>query len=402
MDVYQRGPDYIAEDTNITFRFSKITEHSDGYSAWMTVTTDGLPGVVNGSIFNSKIQFGGPNSKRDAAKECNDRVRLEDIDWRGLIEEAIFKVMAHLEEGEPILDLGTVDLPGPKKYLIHPIVAEEVTMIYALGGSGKSLFVLDLLAQLSRDGVKCLFVDWEDSWETHAHRLDMLTRGQGYGVRPAVRYKRMEGSLISQGDALSRQIAAEGIQFAAFDSVGLACSPEPERAEAATGYMRVVRSLNLRGSLHIAHHRKEEDKYPFGSIFWYNSVRSLWLLKKTHEIGSGDMEVGLYHKKVNNGITHKAQGYSLQFGANSVSITKTDVTKIIDLRKELSIAMQIEAAISDLQGYGTRDAVFQKCKDANESLKRESFNRTVRRLVDNGKVADAGNRLYLKDMAELG
>ena len=64
--------------------------------------------------------------------------------------------------------------------------------------------------------------------------------------------------------------------------------------------------------------------------------------------------------------------------------------------------MQIEAAISDLQGYGTRDAVFQKCKDANESLKRESFNRTLRRLVDNGKVVDAGNRLYLKDMAELG
>lgn len=381
MEVYQRGPDYIAEDDNITFRFSRITDHSDGYSSWLRVTTEGLPGIDNGVVYNSTIKFGGPNSKRDAARACNERVGIAEIDWPGLIEGAIDRVMALVEEGEPIVDLSTVDLPGPKTYLLNPIVAEEVTMIYALGGSGKSLFTLDLLAQLAQRGFRCLYVDWEDSWETHAHRLAMLTKGRGYEQRPTIKYKRMDASLVSSGDVLNRQIAEEKIDIAVFDSVGLACSPEPERAEAATSYMRVVRSFNLKASVHIAHHRKEEDKYPFGSIFWYNSVRSLWLLKKTQEIGTNKIELGLYHKKVNNGILHKPQGYTVDFTVDSVSISSTDITKIIDLRKELGIGVQVEAAVRDLDQKGTKEAVWQKCKEANEDLKRNSFDKAVARLL---------------------
>ena len=145
--------------------------------------------------------------------------------------------------------------------------------------------------ELDALGHRVLVVDWELSAQDHKDRLRRL-----FGANmPNVRYVRAERPINHEVDRLRKIVRDEEINFVIFDSAGFGCYGPPEAAEAALNYFRAVRQLGELGTLHIAHQTKsdEGDRAPFGSIFWFNSARSIWYVKPAEITEPGVTTVGL-------------------------------------------------------------------------------------------------------------
>ena len=94
--------------------------------------------------------------------------------------------------------------------------------------------------------------------------------------------------------------------------------------------MRAVRQIGV-GSLHLAHAVKSEEHQessgPFGSVFWANSARSLWMIKRAPGEGADDrvVEVALTHKKSNTGRLLAPLGLRLTFDSSRTTIQNMDL-----------------------------------------------------------------------------
>jgi len=129
---------------------------------------------------------------------------------------------------------------------------------------------------------------------------------------------------------LAAYVTRHAVQFCVFDSVAYAAGGRPEEAEHATAYMRAVSQIGV-GSLHLAHSVKSEEHQesagPFGSVFWANSARSLWMIKRAPGEGADEniVEVALTHKKSNTGRLLAPLGLRLTFAASRTTIQHMDL-----------------------------------------------------------------------------
>jgi len=346
---YQHGPDYLAEDdAGILFVFSRIKEHHDDIGGMLRITLVNLPGYKNGDIYDSHIVLTGSRSKSDAANACVKRVPAIE-DWHGLIEQACQGVRRLLEEGTPIVDLATVEVPPDANYILRPLLrAGEHTLVFGDGGSGKSTLALAWATQVEGP---VLYLDYEDDETNLARRLQTLAAGANTTVQHVL-YKRGEAALPTLADALSRQIARGGIRGLIVDSAGLACGAEPETADSANAYFRALRGLHVEWSLTIAHQPKAKEKspMPFGSVYWWNNPRSIWQTRRSQEENSDVIHVGVWHRKSNNGKLQTPIGYQITFGAGVTALRDEPVRAVIDFRDYVSQKDRIIAALEDAQG----------------------------------------------------
>jgi len=107
----------------------------------------------------------------------------------------------------------------------------------------------------------------------------------------------------------------------------------------ADEYSRAVRQLGPIGTLHLAHVTKpgagtkaNEDK-PFGSVFWFNQMRSCWFVKRAQATSEDDSRVvlGLYHRKNNFGGLRPPVGLELAFGPATTSVVSRDLAEVGEL-----------------------------------------------------------------------
>jgi hypothetical protein len=141
--------------------------------------------------------------------------------------------------------------------------------------------------RLAERGIPVLYADWELGGEDHRDRLERL-----FGAdMPDVHYIRCERPMVAEADRIRRCIVELRIKYVVCDSVGYAAGGPPESAEVANAYFRAVGQFGPDvGSLHVAHvtKPKEDDKAgkaanlkPFGSVFWHNSARATWYVRRT-------------------------------------------------------------------------------------------------------------------------
>jgi hypothetical protein len=390
------GPDYVITHEGIQLSFSRIYEARDGeHTAMLRVSVSGVPGYAEGDIYDSKIILTGPRSKADAVKACKERV-TEYVDWYALIERSCQMVRRAIEEGEPPINLGTVERPPKLNWLVEPLFRDgEHAMVYGPGGAGKSLLCLATLACLQHGAdylgfpiarqLRCLYLDYEDNWETHAGRLDALTEGLGMGPPPEIIYKEATAPLSAMVQTLSRIVAREKIDVVVIDSAGAACGADPEKADAALAYFRAIKSLGVRSSITIAHHSKQDESMPFGSVFWWNSMRNIWLVKVSHDT-ENEIHIGLFHKKVNNGALQSPQGLRIAFTDSSIVIDREDLRDVPTMLAEMSAPVRIETAIKqhirDHQRGPTREWLHEELSD----LKAGTFSRDLLRLIKNNRI----------------
>lgn len=395
------GPDYIIEFERLTLRFSRIYEARDELTAMVEISVRDLPGMPDGGIWESKLILTGSNSKRDAAKAVGERTGIEgkDIpewaDWKGMIELACRLVRQHHEEGDPAINLALQNNPEVHPMLFDPFLrVGEHAMIYGKGGSAKSLLCLIIAACLSHASayiggsvypkpLRVLYLDYEDTWETHFERLKLLMEGLGMGVMPEIWHKAGTAPFPVMATNLSRFIAEEGIDFLIVDSAGVACGADPETSAAATAFYRALLTCGVGQSLTIAHHNRVDETHPFGSVYWWNTMRNIWLAKAQQEL-TGELHLGLFHRKHNNQKEQPPQGLRIHFLEDAITVERESVRRVEAFRDQIAVRDRIETALEDAlraTGQGLTVQELHEATNATASTVRTTLSRMSGRVL---------------------
>jgi hypothetical protein len=347
-------------DVGIHFQFSRVIERGEDIYGMLQIATLGFPGHADGVIFDDRIILTGERSKPACAKTCARRIP-EWPSWPDLIDDACRLVRRNLALGEPFVDLAEGDVEPVPPWLIEPFMRQdEHALLFGTGGTGKSTVALALMACLSvgvsRWGftvgeiAKVGYVDFEDSEDNLRRRLEALRQGLELPTRPSVFYKRGESSLAACAESLGRQCAERDIEGLVIDSAGMACGAEPEAADSANGYFRALRGLPIRWSLTIAHQPKDKERsmMPFGSVFWWNNPRMIWKATAMSKEGSDHLDIGLIHRKANNGRFEKSIGLHLVYRDGSVTINKSEASIPIEAQTNGLRILEVLADGSEL------------------------------------------------------
>ena len=324
-------------DLGVRFQADHVRRGRDGdLKGELTITTElaGARTVADGVLVWTSTNFSSQRVRSGLAKACQERSGAK-LDWVGALEDFSIQVARSEAAGTvPIQPLSHYALPpteDAQDWVVHglPLARDLPTIIYGPGGSGKSLFALSICQQLAERGIKCLYIDWEFSGAEHRKRLGQLV-GDAPIPTDMLHYVRCASPLVVEVSRLAAYVTRHDVRFCVFDSVAYAAGGRPEEAEHATAYMRAVRQIGV-GSLHLAHAVKSEEHQessgPFGSVFWANSARSLWMIKRAPGEGADDrvVEVALTHKKSNTGRLLAPLGLRLTFDSSRTTIQNMDL-----------------------------------------------------------------------------
>lgn len=157
----------------------------------------------------------------------------------------------------------------PKPMLLDRLHADEHTILYGDGSTGKGVIAAWWVARLTRQNMRVLILDYE----MHAN-FEWRPRVARFGgdlsrvaiLQPTRPIWDIAGWLGSQ---------AAAYDYVVIDSVAYACvGAEVEKSPTAIQYSQAIGVLG-KPVLSIAHVTKEDadPKHPFGSIFWSNGAR---------------------------------------------------------------------------------------------------------------------------------
>ena len=298
----------------------RFQESGDDIRAELTVTSSHP--TLGGQLYFGRLLLMGPRSRADV------RVALEkrdpNPDWGGMLEQVVTLSLRRYREGAPAVDLWTDDLGDAGRYLVRPFLFDDaVNIVYGSGDSGKSLFTL-LLAVAVASGAEVaglvpertgpvLYLDWEDSPQTHQERLRGLCGSLGVELGAgAVSYRRMDASLTESAREVRKDIARFGASFVIIDSLGMACGGDPSDASGIIRAMLAARSLGV-PVLAIHHIGKDvKDKStPYGSVYASNEARMSWLIES--ERTGSRLDMVLTNHKANRGARHERQSFRFEF-----------------------------------------------------------------------------------------
>jgi hypothetical protein len=126
-------------------------------------------------------------------------------------------------------------------------------------------------------------------------------------------------------NTLAKEIKKKNIKLLIVDSAALAAGGEPESAAVANQLINALNSLKTSIFL-IAHKTKSDtkdaNKYPFGSVFFYNGPRNIWLVRSDSDYNEDLLHIGLIHRKNNSGKYSPPKAIKISFENNRISINE--------------------------------------------------------------------------------
>jgi hypothetical protein len=302
-------------DVPIDFMLDRAHRERGELVGELTVRTD-LVGArtFDGALSRGKFNCSSASARQTHAKILTELSRAPQIDWHRLLEEFCIRVLNADGTGRPGVRL--CEVPEPQKEqefeLIDgmPVPMRHSSILFADGGSLKSLILLYGLGLLARQGVPCALFDWELDESDHRARYVRLFEEMPRDLH----YLRCDRPLVYEADRIRRFTRERGILFAGLDSIGFGTDGPPEAAEHALAYNRTLRSFGIGTFLtaHVTKNGDQADQRPFGSGYWHNSARSTWFGKVGATSPDGrTVSVGLFNPKEQPRSTptgHRARG----------------------------------------------------------------------------------------------
>jgi AAA domain-containing protein len=319
--VKQIGESYFAVWAShlVAMEFARLTDHRDTLSAELSVTNEAI-----GSLHWSRINLASATGRFAVIKALEEA--HPGPPWRRMLDRACQRVATLLRTGEPMEYLSPV-IQDEGRWFIEPwMPTGQITVLYGDGGTGKSLLALALttagvlghaLGPLpARTINRALYLDWETDRSTHDRRLAGLTAVREAPPDQAIGYRRLRRPLTDDLASIRADVDRHQAELVVVDSLGGACGPEPESADAA------IRTLMALGALkatvlviaHISKASAEQSRSrPYGSVYVYNLARSVIEARRddTDDEAASGYTLSLYHRKANE--SRKAKPIGLHF-----------------------------------------------------------------------------------------
>lgn len=385
----------VITEYGIRFDLSRVRRDHHETIGLLTVRVSfrGARTVADDILSSADFNCSSQRARSERAKFLRERSNTRDddqLDWIGLLEDLCLRVLQAEEAGEAEQPLESVAMSDTDDAELSagdlPLLRRHPTIWFGDGGCGKSYLALYAATALVQQGARVLYCDWEFSGEDHRRRLHRLV-GPVPGLSELL-YRRCDRPLVRDVARIKEIIAARKVTYLICDSLGFAAEGAPEAAEAATGYFRAVREFGALGSLHLAHISKAEqgDQKPFGSVFWHNSARATWFLKRTDAEATGDgLTVGLYHRKSNVGKLRTPVGIRIRFGGTETQIYPTDLAAHEELAAKLPLWLRLKHQLS--RGAESTAALADELGATENTIRKEVTRRRelFTRLAD-GKI----------------
>ncbi len=314
------------------------------------ITVDTLvppnPGRIHGP---ARLNILSSRTVKEVANICEGRDGT--FDYHGALLQVVEASVRRWREGDPLVVLTDHPDPGRPQFLIPPLVeADGVTVLFAPGGSGKSM--LSLLVTLTvasgapQAGVlfdggpsvvgPVAILDWEAGAVTQKRRLDRLAQGLAMNPPRNILYRRETAPLHSTVDRLAEQFEEEGVVFAVVDSLGLARGGAPEDAEATIRTFAAMRELGV-PVLAIDHLAKAQmdvkpgQRHAIGSVYTTNASRRAWAL--TGRSDGTSMVVRVECTKVNDGLRPEPRAWRFTFDPDGTLVKPWDPEETAPIAK---------------------------------------------------------------------
>jgi hypothetical protein len=303
----------------------------------------GRGGILSFGVLN----LGSVRARTERARLL-ERFAIKGVNWTRLLEQFVFDVIEAERRGSPAIDLRTAPLPendGCYHVAGFRLPKRFPGILFGDGGSAKSLIVLHLAGLLAQEGVRVAYFDWELDPSEHRRRLELM-----FGpMAPKILYCRCERPLSAEADRLRRVVREERIDYAIYDSVGMATDGPPEAAEAANRYMQAARYVGC-GGLHVAHVAKDSpgkdpSLRPFGSTFWHNGARATWHVRGDQDDIFDSVEVLITQRKNNLGRLQAPFGFRIRFFEDRIEVRKSDPGENENLSQHLPVRVRMIAAL---------------------------------------------------------
>ena len=335
---------------------------------------------------------------------------MPELAWPSMMDTVCRLAIAHFKVGPSLLNLAHYE-GFPPNWLLWPLILEdEINILFGDGGNGKSLIAMaaavslqtqnSLLSGMVPNGnTKTMCLDWEASPNAHASRLKKL-------MHPApmidMAYLRCSAPLHEIVRQVKRHLNESGCNMVIIDSIAAACGGEPERADIALRLCNAVRSLDTTALL-IGHQTKGNDDTgkPFGSVFWTNEARSTMEIKRQQDAGQDTMNLGLYHRKINDGRLEKPLGISVSFGDDTIKFNSQSIVDVPELASRLPAKEVVRQFLMDNGPSSVEEIVAATDRRVNTIHKVFSDNRDMFVVAtDANGNQEPGPTLY--DVSERG
>jgi hypothetical protein len=312
-------------------------------------------------VFEQRLNIMSSGGRKDYVTQLGYAFGKKDYSWALIFSNVCSQVIEHIENS--IKARSYSDFNEPKETdLLAPFLRDSnVNVYFGMGSSGKTLLALEMglcvafglpfLGYKPQTIGNFMLVDYEDRHREFFNRLTLLATDRG--IEPseldkrAFRFESKDRlSLKEYRNKLRQEIRLNKIKLLIIDSAAMAAGGDLGKQEVAGNFFNTLNSLNV-CILLICHQTKSEegDKYPFGSIFFYNNPRNIWRVEKDQELDEADFHIGLIHRKCNYDKlqTPKAAHIVIKRG-DSIQIKPENNSRWI---KELGMKMRILDALED-------------------------------------------------------
>jgi len=347
----EEGVDIIAD---------RLHQEKDGLKCELTVSTSRQPKA--GLLRQGNFNLSSTTTRSQWEKSLDQR--MPEVDWYAVMEQLCALSLKRWRDGEPVLDLACVEGRSGLPFLLPPFIVEGASsVLFAEGGTGKSLFALAMCISIATGedvlGVyptrlgPTLYLDWEWDAESHAERLHAICKGHGIDLpKNTVHYRHEVAPIWDAAPAIRRHIAELGAVFVVVDSLGFARGGEPESADLTLKTFAAFRTFGV-PVLALDHVAKNatDKKHSFGSVYTTNAARITWRADAVKEEGDTRIVVGLSNQKA-NGRFQKPRGYVIEMDTDAddklkaVTFTPSDpqdlpgFTKALPMRDQLKVILR--------------------------------------------------------------
>lgn len=356
-------------DLGLGFGIDHLRETSDGLHAELTVESVGgsaakgrLAGPLRLNILSARSQTEIVNK---VVARANGSVPLKTDGWEQMVSYACAVVSKQYREPSPIVNLAEVETASAVEYLLPGLAPlDETTVLYGDGESMKSLTALRIAFSVmtgselpwgTRPTRICpvLYLDWETNPRTVAGRLRRIALGESSGV-PQLFYRQCLRSLADELPHVREEISKRKIGLVIVDSIGFAANGALVEDETARSSMNALRLMTPATRLVIAHVSAETARQttgaarPFGSAFFWNGMRSGLELRRAEEGPTGDsIDLGMFHRKANDGEHHRPIGLRVTFDGRggAIAFDEADVNDVPDLAARTSLSSRLRSML---------------------------------------------------------